>query len=44
MLGLGRMQVGELVTIVAGSPPSTSGSTNALRVWRLGDRLPGWSD
>ena len=40
MLGLGRMQVGDLVTIVAGSPPSTSGSTNALRVWRLGDPLP----
>ena len=40
MLGLGRMQVGELVTIVAGSPPATSGSTNALRVWRLGDPLP----
>jgi pyruvate kinase len=40
MLGLGRMQRGELVTIVAGSPPMTSGATNALRVWRLGDRLP----
>ena len=43
MLSLGRMQIGELVTIVAGSPPSTSGSTNAMRVWRLGDELPGWS-
>lgn len=40
MLELGRMQAGELVTIVAGSPPATSGSTNALRVWRLGDPLP----
>jgi pyruvate kinase len=40
MLELGRMQVGELVTIVAGSPPMTSGATNALRVWRLGDPLP----
>jgi pyruvate kinase len=40
MLELGRMQVGDLVTIVAGSPPATSGSTNALRVWRLGDALP----
>ena len=39
MLGLGRMQPGELVTIVAGSPPSTTGSTNAMRVHRLG----GWS-
>ena len=40
MLELGRMTVGELVTIVAGSPPSTVGSTNAMRVWRLGDKLP----
>jgi pyruvate kinase len=40
MLSLGRMQVGECVTIVAGSPPGTPGSTNALRVWRLGDPLP----
>ncbi len=40
MLELGRMTVGELVTIVAGSPPETTGSTNALRVWRLGDALP----
>jgi pyruvate kinase len=40
MLELGRMEVGELVTIVAGSPPMTSGATNALRVWRLGDKLP----
>ncbi len=40
MLELGRMTVGELVTIVAGSPPETTGSTNALRVWRLGDPLP----
>ena len=36
MLDLGRMQAGELVTIVAGSPPSTTGSTNAMRVHRLG--------
>ena len=40
MLGLGRMVEGELVTIVAGSPPATVGTTNALRVWRLGDKLP----
>ena len=40
MLGLGRMVEGELVTIVAGSPPATVGTTNALRVWRLGDPLP----
>ena len=40
MLDLGRMQPGELVTIVAGSPPSTTGSTNAMRVHRLGGFLP----
>jgi pyruvate kinase len=40
MLSLGRMVEGEYVTIVAGSPPGTPGSTNALRVWRLGDPLP----
>jgi len=40
MLSLGRMKEGEYVTIVAGSPPGTPGSTNALRVWRLGDPLP----
>ncbi len=40
MLELGRMQPGELVTIVAGSPPSTTGSTNAMRVHRLGTNIP----
>jgi pyruvate kinase len=40
MLDLGRMQPGELVTIVAGSPPSTAGSTNAMRVHRLGGHVP----
>jgi pyruvate kinase len=38
MIEKGRGQVGDLVVIVAGSPPSTPGSTNALRVHRLGDR------
>ncbi len=37
MLDLGRMDKGDLVTIVAGSPPSTTGSTNAMRVHRLGN-------
>ena len=36
MLDLGRMQVGERIVIVAGSPPETVGSTNAMRVHRLG--------
>ena len=40
MLELGRMQPGEYVTIVAGSPPATSGSTNAMRVHRLGSPVP----
>ncbi len=40
MLGLGRMQPGEYVTIVAGSPPATSGTTNAMRVHRLGSPVP----
>ena len=40
MLDLGRMEPGEYVTIVAGSPPATSGSTNAMRVHRLGSPVP----
>ncbi len=40
MLEMGRMQPGEYVTIVAGSPPATSGSTNAMRVHKLGSPLP----
>jgi pyruvate kinase len=36
MLDLGRMEPGEQIVIVAGSPPSTVGSTNAMRVHRLG--------
>jgi pyruvate kinase len=37
---LGWLDVGDEVVIVAGSPPGVAGSTNALRVWRLGDELP----
>src|SRR5437764_15072090 len=40
LLSLGRFKVGDGVVIVAGSPPGIPGSTNALRVWRLGDALP----
>ncbi len=36
LLGLGRGQLGDLVVVVAGSPPGTPGSTNTLRVHRLG--------
>jgi pyruvate kinase len=40
LLSLGRFEIGDIVVIVAGSPPGIPGSTNALRVWRLGDELP----
>jgi len=35
--GLGRCRPGDLITVVAGSPPRTAGSTNAMRVHRIGD-------
>ena len=37
MLETGRYQPGDLVVIVAGSPPGTVGSTNLIRVHRLGE-------
>jgi pyruvate kinase len=37
MLSIGRYQPGDLVVIVAGSPPSTVGSTNLVLVHRLGE-------
>jgi pyruvate kinase len=40
LLGEGRVRVGDLVVIVAGSPPGTTGSTNAMRVHRIGDASP----
>jgi len=36
LLGLRRADLGDYVVIVAGSPPGTPGSTNTLRVHRLG--------
>jgi pyruvate kinase len=39
LLDLERCQLGELVVIVAGSPPGVTGSTNTLRVHRIGDTL-----
>ena len=36
LLETGRLQAGELVVIVAGSSPSTAGTTNAMRVHRIG--------
>ncbi len=37
LMGLGRVQEGDHVVIVAGSPPGIPGSTNALRVHKVGD-------
>jgi pyruvate kinase len=37
MLDHGRGRRGDVVVIVAGSPPSTPGATNLIRVHRLGD-------
>ncbi|WP_067829753.1 pyruvate kinase [Actinomadura kijaniata] len=39
LLESGRCQKGDRVVIVAGSPPGTPGSTNALRVHRIGDAI-----
>ncbi len=36
LLSAGRVRIGDLVVIVAGSPPGISGATNALRVHRVG--------
>ena len=41
LLESNRVQAGEYVIIVAGSPPGIPGSTNALRVHRLGDAIDG---
>ncbi len=39
LLELGRCRIGELIVIVAGSPPGIPGSTNAMRVHRMGDAV-----
>ncbi len=39
LLRIGRVKEGELVVIVAGSPPGVPGSTNALRIHRMGDAI-----
>ncbi|CAL9398785.1 Pyruvate kinase [Nocardiopsis dassonvillei] len=39
LLRLGDYTKGDKVVIVAGSPPGTTGSTNSLRVHRLGDTV-----
>ena len=48
LLREGRCEKGDLVIIVAGSPPGVSGTTNALRLHRVGDTIfgnaPAFSD
>ena len=41
LLQIGRVQEGDLVVIVAGSPPGIPGSTNALRIHQMGDAING---
>ncbi|WP_121252660.1 pyruvate kinase [Nocardioides ferulae] len=41
LLKIGRVTEGDLVVIVAGAPPGIPGSTNALRVHRMGDAKQG---
>ena len=41
LLDAGRGKVGDLVVIVAGSPPGITGTTNAMRVHRIGDAVSG---
>jgi pyruvate kinase len=39
LLRVGRVEEGDLVVVVAGSPPGIPGSTNALRIHRMGDAI-----
>ena len=39
LLQIGRVREGDLVVIIAGSPPGIPGSTNALRIHRMGDAV-----
>ncbi|WP_344731252.1 pyruvate kinase [Nocardioides fonticola] len=39
LLRIGRVQEGDLVVIIAGAPPGIPGSTNALRIHRMGDAI-----
>lgn len=39
LLELGRLATGDTVVIVAGSPPGIPGSTNAMRIHRMGDAV-----
>ncbi len=39
LLKIGRVKVGDLVVIIAGSPPGIPGSTNAFRIHVMGDAI-----
>ncbi|GAB6984674.1 pyruvate kinase [Nocardioides pyridinolyticus] len=39
LLQIGRVREGDLVVIIAGAPPGIPGSTNALRIHRMGDAI-----
>jgi pyruvate kinase len=39
LLAIGRVTQGQQVVIVAGSPPGIPGSTNAMRIHRMGDAI-----
>ncbi|HEX2896180.1 MAG TPA: pyruvate kinase [Marmoricola sp.] len=39
LLAIGRVKEGDLVVIIGGSPPGIPGSTNALRIHRMGDAI-----
>ncbi|GAB3258794.1 pyruvate kinase [Alteromonas gracilis] len=39
LLRIGRVKEGDNVVIIAGSPPGIPGSTNALRIHRIGDAI-----
>ena len=39
LLKINRVQEGDIVVIIAGSPPGLPGSTNALRIHRMGDAI-----
>ncbi|UER54251.1 pyruvate kinase [Kineosporiaceae bacterium SCSIO 59966] len=41
LLSIGRLERGESVVIVAGSPPGVPGSTNAMRIHRMGAAVDG---
>ena len=39
LLRVGKVKEGDLVVIIAGAPPGIPGSTNALRIHRMGDAI-----